>query len=66
MGKEARVTPSKADRAAEFINGAGLNFKVELIAGRYFLLRPGDLGRYIMRQEIIKLATTSGWKDGEE
>ena len=58
------MTPSKADRAAAFINRAELNFKVQLIAGRYYLLRPGDLGRYIMRQEIIKLATTNGWEDG--
>ena len=57
---------SKTELAAAFINEGKTGFKVELVAGRWYLIRPGDLGRLTSRQEIIQLATAHGWRDREE
>ena len=60
------MTKTKTELAAAFINEGKTGFKVELVAGRWYLIRPGDLGRLTSRQEIIKLATAHGWEDAKE
>jgi len=60
------MTPSKADRAAAFINGGKSGFRVYTEGGRWRIQKPRDLARLAFRAEVIKLAEALGWKDGEE
>ena len=60
------MTPSKAYRAAAFINGGLSGFRVYTEDGRWRIQKPGDLARLALKAEVIKLAEALGWKDGEE
>lgn len=59
------MTPSKADRAAAFINGGKSGFRVYSEGGRWRIQKPGALARLALKAEVIKLAEAFGWEDGE-
>jgi len=65
MGQEARVTPSKADRAAAFLNSQE-GYGAHKEHARWYLKKPEELAKHALSADVIKLAEHLGWKDGEE
>jgi len=65
MGQEARVTSSKAERAAAFLKSQE-GYGAHKEHARWYLKKPEELAKHALSADVIKLAEHLGWKDGEE
>ena len=58
------MTPSKADRAAAFINSQE-GYGAHKEHARWYLKKPGELAKHALSADVIKLAEHLGWKDAK-
>ena len=59
------MTPSKAERAAAFLESQE-GYGAEKKHARWYLKKPGEISKHALSSDVIKLAEHLGWKDGEE